>query len=433
MSSEYEEDDSDTRYAREIFKLTEITKLADPCDYFTDESIPEAYGDTVECIRLSKTNKFERACRRLLRENGEYIIPLIDPLFVEIHGYLFSASIRHNSPPTPEICSLWNTCYGEIYVRIENKKFLDKVLDVLPYVLSHSIMLLYYRLPTPLGICPPARVDVARRIVFLFSSIEMLDTQLEAQMTRYFGREECLPAVPTGPEQPPVLIPVEDITGLVDIERRPLPKQKAFGINGRSPLSGVRHLGRKEYKFTYPVNGERTFHEDLKHFSQKPKPPDDMTPDLDTKSLLMRARCRNVEYTLQQAKIDAAMKRTALIHRFQHDREMIEMKKNAVLAASEKDKIEFMAQMSHNQSKGIYLEDPVITLELLRQHGKPVTIRSLSPGKRGKMEQIVDAVLNESAADQRRQNEVEVHCSHEFRNTVIDVRRVFLKEKTINV
>ena len=430
MSSEYEEDDSDARYAREIFKLTEITKLADPCDYMTEETIPEAYHDSIDNIRLSNTSRREQACRKILKAHDYAIIPLIEPLFIEIHSLLFDASMRHDSPPSLDISRLWNSCYGEIYVKVENKKNLDTALDILPYVLSHSILLIYYRLPTPLGIVPPTRVNIVRRIVFLFTSIEMLDTQLEAQMTRYFGKEETLPAVqvPMANAQP-VLIPVEDITGLVAIERRPRPKFRGFGLAGRSPMSGMQTKKHKEYKFAYPINGEQTFHQDLKHFSQKPKDPDDLTPDLETKSLLMRARCRSAEHNLKQAKVAAAMKRTALIHRFQQDREMIEMKKNAVLAASEKDKITFMAQMSHNQSKGIYLEDPVITLDLLRQHGKPVSIRPLSPGKRGKMEQIVDAVLNESAAEQRRRDEVEVHCSPEFRNTVIDVRRVFLKEK----
>jgi hypothetical protein len=40
------------------------------------------------------------------------------------------------------------------------------------------------------------------------------------------------------------------------------------------------------------------------------------------------------------------------------------------------------------------------------------------------VEQIIDQVLNECLVGHRRKNEVEVHLTREFRNSVMDVRRV---------
>jgi CRISPR/Cas system CSM-associated protein Csm5 (group 7 of RAMP superfamily) len=86
-----------------------------------------------------------------------------------------------------------------------------------------------------------------------------------------------------------------------------------------------------------------------------------------------------------------------------------------------------MAQLHRNHEKGIFLEDPAVTMELL----KDMTIQARQPPKTPRnprdVTEIVDAVLNDCAAENRRRIEVEVHMTHEFRNCVIDVRRVFMQ------
>lgn len=124
----------------------------------------------------------------------------------------------------------------------------------------------------------------------------------------------------------------------------------------------------------------------------------------------------------------AAVKRTGLVHRFQQDQEMIEMKREAVATATEKEQVEFMRQLARNHEKGNYMDDPLITLELLRKRPKSSFTLPITQGNKSHMEQIVDSVLNQCAVEQRRRDEVEIHCSHEFRNTVIDVRRLFDKK-----
>lgn len=412
-----------------IFLLTEVTSESNPRDYMDETTIPQAYNSALYNIRLSSRIRDHIVCRRLLENHTETISALIDPLFTDVHGLFFNAAIRKDSPPTSQLRDLWNTCYGEIYVAVKNKKYVDSFLDALPYVLTYSIIMIYTSLPTPLGLAPPSRIDISRRIVFLFTSIQMLDSQLESEMTKYFGEEEELQAAARRPSSPPVLIPVEDISDLVDLERRPRNRPLRFDMNSRSPISKVKSKLRVDLKFMYPKHGEKTFREDLKPFTQKPKRPDDLTPDLDTKSLLMRARCRNAEYNLRQAQMTAAVKRTGLVHRFQQDQEMIEMKRDAVATAPEKDQVEFMRQLARNHEKGNYMDDPLITLELLRKRPKSSLIQpAVTQAKKGSIEQIVDSVLSQCAVEQRRRDEVEIHCSHEFRNTVIDVRRLFDKK-----
>ena len=144
----------------------------------------------------------------------------------------------------------------------------------------------------------------------------------------------------------------------------------------------------------------------------------------------MRARCRNVEYELQQVEMEAAVKRTKLMHFFQSDRELVETKRLAVANATPEQKEIFIQQLRKNHERGSFVEDPKITMELLKNSSIVADVPPLSTGIHGKIEKIVDSVLSQCAVEQRRQEEVENHLTHEVRNMIIDVRRVFGPKST---
>jgi hypothetical protein len=382
-----------------------------------ETTVPAAYDSSLYNLRLSPSIPSQRACRRILEKHRRVIEPLVDPLFTDIHALIFEARIRPNAPPPDLLPDNWNACYSTIYTTTKNKHNVDVFLDLIPYFLTHTILSIYIALPTPLGISPPSRIQVAGRIVFLFTTISYLESHLDRDMSRYFGPEDDIVSAPHYPNMT-VLLPLERIDDLVDLEKRPRDVARPFQCDSRSPISQKRRLkpSRPSLGLLYPRGGERTFKEDLKPFTLKPKAIDDFSPDLETRSLLMRSRFDRVEYELRVAKMEGSVERIHLIHRFQQDRELIELKRRVVTNASPESQQKFVEQLGQNQTKGIFLEDPAITLDLLREGPlEPVVLAPLSTGKHGKAEQIVDLVLNESALEHRRKTEVEVHCSREMR------------------
>jgi hypothetical protein len=127
--------------------------------------------------------------------------------------------------------------------------------------------------------------------------------------------------------------------------------------------------------------------------------------------------------------MEAAVRRTSLMHRFVQDTELIRLKRAAVSAASPVMQEKFMAQLRQNHIKGIFLEDPAVTLDLLKDVAIPPVPVSSAEGKHGRITRIVDSVLNDCAVEHRRRAELEVHMTPEFRNSVIDVKRVFAQPK----
>lgn len=419
-SEEENEEEEEFDYQLSIFTLTSIQSKADPWEYISEKSIDDAYETTLYHIRLNKPNTI-----RIFRIHKEIIMSVVSPMFNDIHSVFIEETVKENSPPSDDLIRMWQACYSDVYIRTPNKKALSLFYDVIPYFYSYAVSSIYFKLPTPLGICPPKRFKIARRILYIFSSITYLNSAIKSIMNELFEPEVKLKPI-IKKEEKSVLLPVEDITGLVDLERRPKNRSRRFDLTSISPISTKIHrTPLHTCKFYYPKNGDKTFKKELKPFTQKPKAPGDFTPDLDTKSLLMRARCRNVEYELQQVEMDAAVKRTKLMHFFQSDRETVETKRLAVVNATPEQKEIFIDQLRKNQERGAFVEDPKITLELLKNSSLVADVPPLSTGFHGKIEKIVDNVLSQCAVEQRRQEEVENHLTHEVRNMVIDVRRVF--------
>jgi hypothetical protein len=418
-------------YHRQIALLSELVANPNPWEYMDETTIPSAYESSLRDLQVSQVPS-QRASRRILDRKRPFIQPLIEPLFTDIHTLFFEAQHLADSPPSVLLASNWNSCYSEIYTTTKHKHNVDAFLDVIPYFLTQAILSIYLGLPTPLGIAPPSRLEIAARIVYLFTSIHYLESLLEREMSRFFGPQENIVSAPYRPTTT-VLLPLETLDDLVDLERRPRDVAKSFRCGSRSPMSQKRktRVPVSSLGLLYPRNGERTFREDLKPFSLAPKAIDDFSADLETRSLLMRARCSRVEYGLRVAKMEGSLQRINLMHRFQQDRESIELKRRTVANASPEIQQKFMDQLNRNQSKGIFFEDPAVTLDLLREGTfEPVVLAPLTSGKRGKTEQIVDAVLNESAVEHRRKTDIEIHCTREERNAIMDVTRI-LKERPL--
>jgi hypothetical protein len=401
---------------------TEVFTAADPWEYMSSRTVPEAYDVGLYEIRLSTGRRSHQICRNVLENERPLIQPLVDNLFRDVHSVLYDFAVRKAGPTTPALIHQWNECYERIYGIINERDIFDIFLDILPFFLTHIVIKIYCGLPVPLGIGRPSRIDVARRVVFLFSSVQFLDSHLEMEMRRYFGEERILAPVPAPPPLPAIILPLEDLKGLVDLERRPRNSVSGFNSNSRSPIAHSYHFKfLHQMKFIYPPGGEIAFGLGLKRFSRPRRSAND-----DTKSLLMRARCHDIERVLKQTQMEAAVSRTNLVHRFAQDQQLIETKRQIVLNSPDKLKDKFMEELRESQSKGIRCEDPQITMELLRNRCD-VAVIPVSDKKKSKMDQIVDTVLRECVIEDRRRNEPEVHCTHEFRNKVLDVRHVFDK------
>jgi len=407
--------DSDSNWAvEEILRLSETSAPADPRDYFVTGTVARAYESALYSIRLGGRSVRASAVRRVLTRHRASISALVDPLFTDIHALFFRSEFPADSKPARPLAACWNACYADIYTGLRTKAHIDDVLDVLPYVLAYSVLEVYIGIPVPLGIVPPMRIDVARRTVFLVSSLMPLDSHIDAEMTRLFGAEEVLAPVARVPPPPPVLLPLEDLSGLVDLERRPRPVVRPFDTEARSPISRRKARAHVEVAFLYPVNGERTFHEDLRTFSRG-------TGDRETKSLLLRARSRDVRAALNHMQMKAAVERTRTIHRFQQDRAMIETKRHAVISANDAAHKTFMRELADNYAKGISREDPRVTLDLLRQRERQ-TEGNPQPRKKENVESIVDAVLRLCALEERHRDPVILSVPYHFAGTVLGAR-----------
>jgi hypothetical protein len=91
------------------------------------------------------------------------------------------------------------------------------------------------------------------------------------------------------------------------------------------------------------------------------------------------------------------------MHRFQQDHERIKIEAAGGCERKSGDAAEVRSADRRELDKGIVLEDPAVTLDVHRDRPfEPVVLTPLSMGKHGKTEQIVDAVLNESAVEHRR-------------------------------
>ena len=418
--------DDEEKNDNNIFDLTAINIECDPWDYINDHSFTVAFDYSYLQLKLRK-----QTILKIIKKHQEDIEKLMPFVFIDIHYIFIFKSGSIDDKPSDEIILEWQKCYSKMYSLSENKNALNAFLDMFPYYLAYSIYTVYKNLPTPLGITPPKRTKIAKRILFMFSSIVYLNSAVKAQFNKLFPPEIKLKPITLMPEYPPVLLPVEDLTGLVDIERRPKNILKPFDLNSQSPISTrIPKQSLHPSQLSYPKNGDRTFKKDLKSFVQKEKSVSDFTPDLDTKSLLMRARCKHVEHELQQVEMEAAVKRTKLMHFFNTDRELVEAKRLAVLNAEPEKQQKFIRQLRRNQIKGQFHEDPRITLQLLTaQPMIAADIPPLSTGVNGKIEKIVDSVLSQCAVEQRRQEEVEFHLSHEERNLILDVRRAFTADR----
>jgi hypothetical protein len=361
---------------RDLFLLTEIAANPNPWDSLDGNTVPEAYDAGLSNLCLNTTMPDQLTCQRILTRDRSSLEALVGPLFDDIHRVLFEGAIRPDSPPSKVLVANWNGCYGEIYCGAKCRKNVDVFLGMIPYFLSYAVLSIYQRLPVPLGIAPPSRVAVSRRIVYLFTSLSYLDSYLVSEMSRWFKPERQLLSVSKRQKSPPVLLPLESLSDLVDIERRPHNAKAKLSPDSRSPVSQAARPAPCPGCLTllYPRHGEQMFRDELRPFAQKKRAVGNFTPDLETKLLLTRARCRIVEYDLRRAKIDGAVERTSLMHRYQAEREMIEMKRAAVIEAEPQAQQKFMEQLRQNQIKGIFLEDPAITLDLLRGRTAKATV-----------------------------------------------------------
>lgn len=422
MSQDDEELKINNYYSnQQIFDLTSINYATDPWDYFNEDTIPESYQATLYNLRVNNQNVI-----RLYKIHQDKIQTVVPLMYNDIHSIFIRQTMLEDSPPSDDMIQLWQTCYSHIYLTTKNRSTLNSFLNIIPFFFAFVIYNMYLRLPTPLGIVPPKNFKIARRTIYLFSSITYLNSSIKSILQNLFEPEVKLKPMTPKPSQASVLLPIEDLNGLVDLERRQKDRPRKFALDSVSPLaSKIRKDPKNLCNLMYPIHGDKTFKEELKPFSQKEKAPGDFTPDLDTKSLLMRARCRNAQYELQQLEMDAAVKRTKLMHFFQTDREVVETKRAAVLNASPEQKETFIRQLRENHERGNFIETPKITLELLKNAPIISQVAPLSPGVHGKIERIVDNVLSQCAVEQRRQEEVEVHLTHEMRNSIIDVRRAF--------
>lgn len=417
-----------------IFSLTESYVMKPEeivYEYLDNNSFKNAYNYSLEQMKSNyksknSFSKIDEDAFGIFSKFESKLQLLIKPLFDDMNSIAFKNSPLQ-APLNKKIQDSWHSCYVSIYSSQISHNLFDHFLSIIPYFYANSIFSIYLNLPIPLGLSTPSRTTIGLRFAYVFGGLIPIDLYVDQIMTRYFGidPEKIVNAeyLEESNEENGLLMQIEDVSQLVDFERRPKNKKIKWSSNSRSPIS---HTPTESIShglsFLYPPHGVSSFKKDLIHFDVKRKN-DSICDDQNIKSLLLRSRSENVKANLSRVQMDTNIKRTKVMQRFQKDSLMIRSKHKAVSRASKKVKNTFCKELREMQEKGIYMEDPAITLSLIK------TIPELQKSRKNQeiednVEEIVNSVLLHCADDEKKQNSNGYHLSYYDRKEVIDVNKV---------
>ena len=263
-----------------------------------------------KCLIKLKTKNF-------YQKYFSFIEDLIPKIFWNIHYFFFQKKKDFFSFETSNKWKSFLFCLETDL--IEEKELIQQFLKTFPYFISELLFNLYMILTNEIEEFKTEdfRLKICDHIVFFFTSVHLLDTQLSDNFYRFFHKLPINKKPQEETENSPiikeeeiksVLILKEDPKKIKDIETRIHPKKVQFQISGVSPSISLSYKhSRIPYSYDskisilYPKNGSQDWTLNLPklpHVKKSISSPI-FDPNNDPSSLILRARRPNAydDYT----------------------------------------------------------------------------------------------------------------------------------------
>lgn len=236
-------------------------------------SIKEVLDTTYSTI-LSHQNRHREEAYALLVANRPFFECIIEDLFWLVHMRIFHPDCQKEIRfLVKKLGSLWgHFCYPfETDTRL-NSTVRDNFFGCIPYFYTQAIQHMYIKIShgNPSTTSKHFRLTVCSHVVVVFTSINLLESQLEEKLGSFFEKAPPTEEFDHENEQTKddensktTLIPTEDISTLIEMQRRKRPKNYHWSMSGMSPLissSTKRRTLPYEYDskilIQYPADGE---------------------------------------------------------------------------------------------------------------------------------------------------------------------------------
>lgn len=236
-------------------------------------NINEVLDVTLSTINTHQ-NRFRKEAFALLAANRLFIEAIIEDLFWLVQTRIFhpedKKEIKHL---VKKIGYLWgHFCYPFEADTKLNPTVREIFFDCIPYFYTQAIQHIYIKMShgNPSTTSKHFRLTVCSHVVSIFTSINRLESQLEEKLGSFFEKAPPTEEFDNEKEQKTdeenfktSLIPEEDVSTLIEMQRRKRPKNYHWSMSGMSPLissSTNRRTLPYEYDskilIQYPANGE---------------------------------------------------------------------------------------------------------------------------------------------------------------------------------
>ena len=146
------------------------------------------------------------------------------------------------------------------------------------------------------------------------------------------------------------------------------------------------------------------------------------------REIISQSRRNDVDLLLRKIENDTALKRTALLRRLEYDKHLIVDKYDTVMNSDKVDQDTFIKELRQNQQKGLYSEDPQITLELLKKAPfKEIEKEFESQELCYDANMVVESVLKQIDLKERQESISEEHLTPDDRYELFDPQKTIEK------
>lgn len=307
MTYEEEED-----YGLCICDLRDLDYMPDPKQL--NLHTKDAIQDALDTIQLKKTS-IGRKALLLLRKNAELIDELLPHVFWLAHLKMHRPEERDNIAHLKDtVGKLWGNFLFpfETDARLDSR-VRDTFVDCIPYLFTQSCQYIFVLVThgMPQTTNRTFRMKLCRTLVETFTRIQPLESMIQSKLGSFYTRPPQVDVVPMEErpkrEEVRTMLPIEDLSTLIEIPRRKRPRGCRFPISGVSDFV-AESMGKSIIPFEpdneilvqYPKDGESDWTTDLPPLLPGDVDPEanltfeNYNPNTETRSLLYRSRRPNL-------------------------------------------------------------------------------------------------------------------------------------------
>lgn len=275
-------------------------------------NLSEILDTTYSAFKLNH-GKLGRNAYSLFVSNRQFFEDLFLPLFWLTHTMIYHPDSKKDIQHLKQtIGTSWgHFCFPFETDRKLNPQIRDIFFDAIPYFYTQAIQHAYIKLShgNPEITAKHFRMKICSTLVFLFTSINRVESHIDKRLRTFFEKpppaEEFDREIPK-PEEPvkSTFIPKEDLSTLIEVQRRKKPRSTHWDLSGISPFISASTNRRKlpyehdqEILIQYPPEDETEWTTKLPPLlppeittQVKDMSIDKYNPNNETRSLLQRSR-----------------------------------------------------------------------------------------------------------------------------------------------